>query len=439
MKTGPCNRILVHRNQLLVKWVLVLTEFIVSGTPLPIIRKNLVRVQKNHATRLHSSRLHTARSLTVSLSTLYSGGGGMPAWSGGGMPGAGGCLVPGGLPGPGGVPAWSGGGIPACTEVDPPRTEWQTGAKILPCPKLRLRAIKITREANYNGKGRGGGLLKILYRCKIIWLTFEVHPSFWCFFPRSSTTFSLSRDVDLHHSAAPTRFHRFWRHLRVVHCTRIAWHSIWVNLLKNIRRCVSTFTFNSTWFSTFFQDMSRLGSFCITVMVLFSLFLYWGFVRWFCIPWPTPPSLHGRCFTLLGFLVTIRLFTCAATSFSWWAFNLRSLGFLGVPPVWISPSTSSFTTKEQGLFSTCCIIGSFLMSLETVSKMERLSSRRLKDSNSFSSWLSLIFSHAIRSSKTSSIFVFRTNKSSKILSEPIFPAETEQAKMLLENNNLGPT
>ena len=56
--------------------------------------------------------------------------GGYLVWGGtwsGGM-----YLVP-GVPAPGGT--WSG--------TPPLWTEWQTGAKILPCPKLRLRAVKI--------------------------------------------------------------------------------------------------------------------------------------------------------------------------------------------------------------------------------------------------------------------------------------------------------
>ena len=65
-----------------------------------------------------------------------------PGW---GLP-LGGCLLLGGgvcaqvVPGPGGV-GW--GGIPACTEVDPPceQNSWHTLLKILPCPKLRLRAV----------------------------------------------------------------------------------------------------------------------------------------------------------------------------------------------------------------------------------------------------------------------------------------------------------
>ena len=55
------------------------------------------------------------------------------AWSwGGACSGEGGCLV-------------LGGGIPACTEADPhcEQNSWHTPKKILPCPKLRLRAVII--------------------------------------------------------------------------------------------------------------------------------------------------------------------------------------------------------------------------------------------------------------------------------------------------------
>ena len=52
---------------------------------------------------------------------------------------------PGCGPGGGGV-SLAGGCIPACTEADIPLwTEWQTGAKILPCPKLHLRAVNIQK------------------------------------------------------------------------------------------------------------------------------------------------------------------------------------------------------------------------------------------------------------------------------------------------------
>ena len=55
-----------------------------------------------------------------------------------GVPAQGWCTYP------GGVPAWGctchGGYLPSYL---PLWTEWQTGAKILPCPKLRLRAVNI--------------------------------------------------------------------------------------------------------------------------------------------------------------------------------------------------------------------------------------------------------------------------------------------------------
>ena len=53
---------------------------------------------------------------------------------------SGGGVWSGGVPGPGG--AWSGGSVVSQHAL---WTEWQTGAKILPCPKLRLRAV-ITKK-----------------------------------------------------------------------------------------------------------------------------------------------------------------------------------------------------------------------------------------------------------------------------------------------------
>ena len=55
----------------------------------------------------------------------------------------GGCLLLGWCLPPGGLPA---GGVPPSRgspwwETPPLLTEWQTGVKILPCPKLRLRAV----------------------------------------------------------------------------------------------------------------------------------------------------------------------------------------------------------------------------------------------------------------------------------------------------------
>ena len=103
--------------------------------------------------------MHTGCLLPVSPSMHCSGG---CTWSWvvylipGGVPGPWGVYLPGGVPCPwgctwsGGVPAQQGvctclGGVPTQgvpAQVLPPWTEWQIGAKILPCPKLRLRAVK---------------------------------------------------------------------------------------------------------------------------------------------------------------------------------------------------------------------------------------------------------------------------------------------------------
>ena len=99
--------------------------------------------------------MRTARALTVSPSMLCIGRG--CTWSRGGVPGPGGVtwfrgctwsrggylvwgvyLAQGGVPGRGGVPGL--GGVLAQV-LPPPWTEWQTGVKILPCPKLLLRAV----------------------------------------------------------------------------------------------------------------------------------------------------------------------------------------------------------------------------------------------------------------------------------------------------------
>ena len=130
-------------------------------------------------TRLHSSRMRIARALTVSPSMLCGGRkctwsrgmylvlggylvpgvylvqgvylvpGGVPG-PGGGVPGLGGVpgpsevyLVWGGVPGPGGC-AWSQGGVPGPGGVPGqvlPPVDRHTPVKLLPCPKLRLRAV----------------------------------------------------------------------------------------------------------------------------------------------------------------------------------------------------------------------------------------------------------------------------------------------------------
>ena len=58
----------------------------------------------------------------------------------GGVPTSG----PGGVSAPWGTCLWSGGVYPSRQWGRAPLwTEWQTGAKILPCPKLHLRPVKI--------------------------------------------------------------------------------------------------------------------------------------------------------------------------------------------------------------------------------------------------------------------------------------------------------
>ena len=76
--------------------------------------------------------MRTARLLAVSPSMHSSRRG--CTWSHGGCePGPGGYLVPGGVHL---VPGGKG-------DVSPLWTEWQTGVKILPCPKLCLRMVKM--------------------------------------------------------------------------------------------------------------------------------------------------------------------------------------------------------------------------------------------------------------------------------------------------------
>ena len=137
-------------------------------------------------TRMHSSRMRTARLLPVSPSMHCSGRGYLVPR---GCTCPGGCTWSQGIPGPGGVPGpggctwfWGGylvwgvcllgrctwswgvpgsrGGIPARGVPGPggylPRyppceqNVWQTGVKILPCPKLRLRAVITFHENQWN-------------------------------------------------------------------------------------------------------------------------------------------------------------------------------------------------------------------------------------------------------------------------------------------------
>ena len=78
-------------------------------------------------TRIHSSRMRTACLLTVSQHALL-GGVTCP-----------GVYLLGGVPAQGGVPARGGGG-----GYLPPVNRMTDRCKILPCPKLRLRAVNIT-------------------------------------------------------------------------------------------------------------------------------------------------------------------------------------------------------------------------------------------------------------------------------------------------------
>ena len=129
------------KNKVLLR-IYVILHF-VQFEPFFILILPTCRVGEQNETRLHSSRMHTARSLTVSPSMLCSGGACLVPGDGA-CPRGGACLVTG--EGVGVVPAWSRVcvyGIPACTEADTPcgQNSWHTLLKILPCPKLRLRAV----------------------------------------------------------------------------------------------------------------------------------------------------------------------------------------------------------------------------------------------------------------------------------------------------------
>ena len=88
----------------------------------------------------------------------------------GGVPAQWGCTCPVGvyLPGvylPGGMylPI-----LCTCPGTFPLWTEWQTGAKILPCPKLRLRAVTISQESFVQGIDKKGSAEENSWMKKIV-------------------------------------------------------------------------------------------------------------------------------------------------------------------------------------------------------------------------------------------------------------------------------
>ena len=99
---------------------------------------NVLKYEGHVFTRMHSSRMRTDCLLAVSPNMHCSWGGG---WGGGGGDSASGVVYSwgrGGVCSPGGLSQHA-------LRQTPLWTEWQTGAKILPCPKIRLRAVKIAR------------------------------------------------------------------------------------------------------------------------------------------------------------------------------------------------------------------------------------------------------------------------------------------------------
>ena len=117
---------------------------------------------------MHSTRMRTARLLPVSPSMDCSRGmylpGDVPDQRGGVYLPGGGCICQ-------GVYLPRGGCLP---RYSPPPVNRMTGAKILPCPELRLRAVNIYSEQSvktsagslrisyviYSWRGWGGGIIK---------------------------------------------------------------------------------------------------------------------------------------------------------------------------------------------------------------------------------------------------------------------------------------
>ena len=109
-------------------------------------------IEQNYlSTRMHSSRMRTARTLTIGGGVYLPRGVCLPrrCTCTGGVP-AQGVYLPGGsgVPAQGGVPVQGGtcpgrvylpgGYLPASPHG---QNSWHTLLKILPCPKLRLRAV----------------------------------------------------------------------------------------------------------------------------------------------------------------------------------------------------------------------------------------------------------------------------------------------------------
>ena len=141
-----------------------------------LFEKNYCR-QIVNATRLHSSRMHTARTLTISHSILCARG--LSASWGVclvlGVSASGGCLLLRGC-------AWSWGvclvlgGVPAqfwerLLRHSPLREQnsWHTPMKILPYPKLCLRAV-IMKAGFANGNSFGFFRIDFCRICRILFL-----------------------------------------------------------------------------------------------------------------------------------------------------------------------------------------------------------------------------------------------------------------------------
>ena len=145
---------------------------------------------------MHSSRMRTARLLPVFPSMhcwgctcswgVYLVPGGVYLVLGG-VPGPEEVyLVPGCVPGRGGWTRsrgcpWSSGVylvlLGYMPRHSPLWTEWQTGVKILPCPKLRLRAVKISKN-KWKSSKKNRQISKKFFAFAFAWSEYcnSVHP-----------------------------------------------------------------------------------------------------------------------------------------------------------------------------------------------------------------------------------------------------------------------